>query len=120
MNTHHISWWIIMTKRRVSEAAPVQVYLGREGQERLERLTEQFETTKSEILRRGLLALERELLDPAAHPALRLIGLVSSESDDVDDAARDHDRLLTDSEEASWAPVAKSGKSAPARRRRAR
>lgn len=111
-----------MTKRHVSEAAPVQVYLGREGQERLERLTTHLDATKSEILRRGLLALEREILDPAAHPALRLIGMVSNESDGVsdEDAAREHDRVMTDSEEASWAPPAKPRSKSTARRRRAR
>jgi hypothetical protein len=111
-----------MTKRRVSEAAPVQVYLGRDGQERLERLTMHLEATKSEILRRGLMAPEREMLDPASHPALRLIGIASTESDAVgsEDAARDHDRLLTDTEEASWASSAKRGKKSAASRRRAR
>jgi hypothetical protein len=111
-----------MTKRRVSEAAPVQVYLGREGQEQLERLTAQLDTTKSEILRRGLMALERELLDPRAHPALRLIGIASTElaGADADDAARDHDRLLADSEEAAWAPAAKRGTNPRGRRSRAR
>ena len=110
-----------MTKRRVSEAAPVQVYLGREGQSRLERLTAQLDTTKSEILRRGLMALERELLDPAAHPALRLIGLASAESagGGGDDAARDHDRVLADEEEAAWA-AASRGTKTRARRRRVR
>lgn len=111
-----------MTKRRVSEAAPVQVYLGREGQDQLERLTAQLDTTKSEILRRGLMALERELLDPRAHPALRLIGIASDESASVadDDAARDHDRLLVDSEEAAWTSAAKRGTKSRARRSRAR
>jgi hypothetical protein len=111
-----------MTKRRVSEAAPVQVYLGREGQSRLERLTAQLDTTKSEILRRGLMALERELLDPAAHPALRLIGLASAESAAAgdDDAARDHDRILADEEEAAWTPSATRGTKTRPRRRRAR
>jgi hypothetical protein len=111
-----------MTKKRVSEAAPVQVYLGREGQEQLDRLTAQLDTTKSEILRRGLMALERELLDPRTHPALRLIGMASTEAADAggDDAARDHDRLLSDGEEAAWAPVAKRGTKPRATRRRAR
>src|SRR5436305_607139 len=111
-----------MTKRRVSEAAPVQVYLGPEGQLRLERLTAQLDTTKSEILRRGLMALERELLDPAAHPALRLIGLASAESvaGGGDDAARDHDRVLADEEEASWTAGSTRGTKTRARRRRAR
>ena len=112
-----------MTRRSVSEAAPVQVYLGREGQERLERLTTHLDATKSEILRRGLLALEREILDPAAHPALRLIGIASNESGagGDEDAAREHDRVLTDTEEDSWAPRTPRGKkSAAASRRRAR
>lgn len=111
-----------MTKRRVSEAAPVQVYLGREGQEQLERLTAQLDTTKSEILRRGLMALERELLDPRAHPALRLIGIASDESAGVsdDDAAREHDRLLAESEEAARTPAGKRGTKSRARRSRAR
>lgn len=111
-----------MTRRRVSEAAPVQVYLGREGQERLDRLTAQLETTKSEILRRGLMALERELLDPNAHPALRLIGIASGESAGAgdDNAARDHDRLLVDGEEAAWTPLVKRGVKSRARRPRAR
>lgn len=110
-----------MTKRRVSEAAPVQVYLGREGQSRLERLTAQLDTTKSEILRRGLMALERELLDPAAHPALRLIGIASSESAGAStaDPARDHDRVLADDEEAAWTSSTKRGPSPRSRRRRA-
>jgi hypothetical protein len=111
-----------MTKRRVSEAAPVQVYLGREGQSRLDRLTAQLDTTKSEILRRGLMALERELLDPGAHPALRLIGIASSELGRAgdDDPARDHDRVLADDEEASWTPGPKRTPNPRPRRRRAR
>ena len=106
-------------KNRVSEAAPVQVYLGRDDRDRLDRLAAHAGTTKSEILRRGLLALERDLLDPAAHPALRLIGIASSESGaDGADAAREHDRVLANSEEASW--IATSGrkpKTRPGKRR---
>lgn len=90
-------------KHRVSEAAPVQVYLARDARERLARLAAHLGTTKSEILRRGLVALERDLLDPAAHPALRLIGIAAGESTtDGVDAAREHDRMLAASEEASW------------------
>lgn len=106
-------------KNRVSEALPVQVYLGRDDRERLDRLAAYVGTTKSEILRRGLLALERDLQDPAAHPALRLIGIAVGESaTDGVDAARDHDRVLAASEDASWAtaPTRKRG-SRPAKRR---
>jgi hypothetical protein len=55
-------------------------------------------------VRRGLLALERELLSPSTHPALRLIGIADPESGGVAsmDAARDHDRAIADAEEASW------------------
>lgn len=93
-----------MGKRRVSEAAPIQVYLDRQEQGRLERLASQLETTKSEVLRRGLVALERELLDPAAHPGLRLIGLAATEVEGASphDPAREHDRLVADDEEAGW------------------
>ena len=88
--------------RGVSE--PVQVYLTPSQQARLNRLTAQLALSKSEIIRRGLEALEQQLTDPASHPALQLIGLL----DDVRvgsreiDVARDHDRYLADSEVSSW------------------
>jgi hypothetical protein len=93
-----------MTRRRVREAAPLQVYLVADERQRLERLAGQLDATKSDVIRRGLLALERELLSPSAHPALRLIGIAESEisEDDSTDAAREHDQVLTESEEASW------------------
>src|SRR5712691_6086678 len=91
-----------MKKRRVAE--PVQVYLERDDQARLERLARQLDTTKSEVLRRGLEAFERQLLDPAAHPALRLIGLAEAEREGAPklDAAMEHDRALADAEESGW------------------
>ncbi len=87
---------------RVSE--PVQVYLHRPDQDRLKRLTERLGTNKSDVLRRGLEALERQLTDPDDHPALRIIGLGASDTDPppASDPVREHDRLLTDSEVASW------------------
>ena len=80
--------------KRVRE--PVQVYLDAPEQERLERLTEEMDTTKSDILRRGLEALERELFDPKHHPALQIIGIAGVEqSQECDfDVAREHDRYL--------------------------
>ncbi len=80
--------------KRVRE--PVQVYLDAPEQERLERLTEEMDTTKSDILRRGLEALERELFDPKHHPALQIIGIAGVEqSQERDfDVAREHDRYL--------------------------
>ena len=80
--------------KRVRE--PVQVYLDAPEQERLERLTEEMDTTKSDILRRGLEALERELFDPERHPALQIIGIAGAEQGpECDfDVAREHDRYL--------------------------
>jgi hypothetical protein len=47
-------------------AEPVQVYLEPPDRERLERLTSQLEATKSDVLRRGLEALESQLRRPAS------------------------------------------------------
>ena len=84
-------------------AEPVQVYLHADDQDRLTRLTERLGTTKSDVLRRGLEALEREVRDPAAHPALKLVGLGASRGGTGGlDAARDHDAVLADGEVRSW------------------
>ena len=93
-----------MTRRRVREAVPLQVYLVADERERLERLADQLDATKSDVIRRGLLALEREMTSPASHPALRLIGIAETELANAtpSDAAREHDRLLADAEEAGW------------------
>ena len=50
--------------RRVAE--PVQVYLERPDRERLERLMSQLDATKSDVLRRGLEALESLVRRPAS------------------------------------------------------
>jgi len=91
-------------------AEPVQVYLSPPDQDRLARLTRRLETSKSDVLRKGLAALERELTDPAEHPALGVIGIGASEipSDGLD-PAREHDRVLADDEEASWTDGAEGG-----------
>jgi Arc/MetJ-type ribon-helix-helix transcriptional regulator len=87
--------------KRVGE--PAQVYLTEADRTRLEQLVTQLGLSKSDVLRRGLEALELQHLDPAAHPALRLIGLVERESGSTDlDVAREHDRALADDEETSW------------------
>ena len=90
---------------RVSE--PVQVYLHPGDQDRLKRLTYRLGTNKSDVLRRGLDALERQLTDPEDHPALRIIGLGASDADTLPaaDPAREHDPFLTDSEVTSWGPT---------------
>ena len=87
--------------KRVGE--PAQVYLTDADQARLERLTAQLGASKSDVLRRGLEALELQHMEPSAHPTLRLIGLVNDgDEPEAVDAAREHDRVLAQSEEASW------------------
>lgn len=84
-------------------AEPVQVYLHPSDRDRLARLTDKLATSKSDVLRRGLEALEREVSDPAAHPALKLVGLGASDPEASPlDAARDHDAALADAEVRSW------------------
>lgn len=88
-------------KRRVAE--PVQVYLRPSEKDRLERLTAELDTTKSDVLRRGLKALELQISDPEHHPALKIIGMVSVPDDDLGiDVAREHDEYLAATEVASW------------------
>lgn len=87
-------------KRRVAE--PVQVYLRPSEKDRLERLTAELDTTKSDVLRRGLAALELQISDPEHHPALRIIGMVSTTDDPGIDVAREHDEYLAATEIASW------------------
>ena len=83
---------------------PVQVYLDPGDQARLNRLRQDLDTSKSEVLRQGLRALERQLHDPEDHPALRIIGIAAGAPDlpgpDYD-PAREHDRFPADSEEQS-------------------
>lgn len=81
---------------------PVQVYLDKADAARLTQLTEQLGSTKSDVLRRGLEALERQIADPAEHPALRTIGIADRETATRlgYDVAREHDRYFADLEDA--------------------
>ena len=91
---------------RVSEAVPVQVYLKGYQRERLERLAERLGTTKSDVVRRGIEALERQVSDPAQHPLLRFIGLAGEGGADSDlgySVAREPDRFLADALDAEIA-----------------
>ena len=106
-----------MTKRRAREAIPIQVYLVGDERQRLDRLAGHLDASKSDVIRRGLLALERELLSPSEHPALRLIGLADSEVRGGVDAARTHDQVLTDAEEASWTSARPDSPGAKRKRR---
>jgi Arc/MetJ-type ribon-helix-helix transcriptional regulator len=92
------------TRRPPRVAEPVQVYLERPDAERLGRLASQLSASKSDVLRQGLEALERQLTDPATHPALRVIGIAGPEAPPKIgyDVAREHDRFLAESEIASW------------------
>jgi hypothetical protein len=89
-------------RRPARVAEPVQVYLDRPDQSLLEQLSSQLGSTKSDVLRRGLAALERELSDPASHPALGIIGIAGRESTASAgyDVAREHDRYFADLEDA--------------------
>ena len=91
-----------MKKRSVAE--PVQVYLAGDDRDRLTRMAGQLDTTKSAVLRQAIRALELQMADPESHPALRLIGLATRESSNAKraDAARSHDEVLADTEEAGW------------------
>ena len=93
-------------KRSARVAEPVQVYLASEDQLRLARLTSQLDATKSDVVRRGLEALERQVADPARHPALGMLGLADGSADAGPgyDVAREHDRFLAESEAAAWRP----------------
>lgn len=78
----------------------MQVYLGREDRARLERLAGQLEATKSDVLRRGLDALERQLANPDEHPVLRLIGMAGPDTAPplAYDPAVEFGRFLEDTE----------------------
>jgi Arc/MetJ-type ribon-helix-helix transcriptional regulator len=88
--------------KRVSE--PVQVYLDRGQRRRLDQLAAELGLSKSDVVRRGLEALERQLADPAEHPALRIIGIASRETTKSAkyDIAVEHDRYLAETEQKSW------------------
>jgi Arc/MetJ-type ribon-helix-helix transcriptional regulator len=93
--------------QRVSE--PVQVYLDREQRRRLDELAGELGLTKSDVVRRGLEALERQMSDPSEHPALRIIGIASGDATRAPkyDVALEHDRYLAESELKSWKPAAR-------------
>ncbi|HVZ49984.1 MAG TPA: hypothetical protein VG916_14450 [Gemmatimonadaceae bacterium] len=105
-------------KRPSRVAEPVQVYLAPGEHARLDRLTAHLDATKSDVIRRALEALEREVADPARHPVLQLVGIADDiASPDVGyDVAVEHDRFLAESEMASWTKPAKA--TTPSRHKR--
>jgi len=82
-------------------AEPVQVYLDRPDRERLERLASQLGATKSDVLRRGLEALESLVRRPASK-AQRPVALPTFSGRglqpgvDLDDTASLFDLMQTD------------------------
>lgn len=104
---------------KVSESTPIQVYLAPKQRARLDRLAEQLDTSRSDILRRGIRALEREITNPDSHPTLRLIGLSDgTEHGREYDVAAEHDRFLAESEEGTWStPRREATRPNPKRRR---
>lgn len=90
--------------RRVGE--PVQVYLQPSDRKRLDRLVEELETSKSDVLRRALEALEYQLSDPEEHPVLRIVGVAGSKVGGAAAAsvAGAHDKALAEDEINSWSP----------------
>jgi Arc/MetJ-type ribon-helix-helix transcriptional regulator len=92
-------------------AEPVQVYLRGDEKARLDRLTEELDTSKSDVLRKGLEALERQIMDPDHHPALSIIGIAGTAESGAGgrDVARDHDDDLADGEISSWASSEEPG-----------
>jgi hypothetical protein len=86
-------------------AEPVQVYLEPPDRARLERMANDLNATKSDVLRRALEALEQQLTDPQSNPDLRLIGLAAAytrRSAANSDVATGHDEFLAEQEIASW------------------
>jgi hypothetical protein len=80
------------TKRKIRIAEPVQVYLDPPDRDRLDRLTALLEATKSDVLRRGLEALDAltrrstgTRATPAPLPTFRGQGLQTGV--DLDDSA---------------------------------
>ena len=92
----------------------IQVYLRPGERDQLDRLTNLLTTSKSDVLRRGMEALERQLADPDRHPALSVIGLIPPGHDSSAgtgyDSARDHDDCLAADEIASWSPQQSKGR----------
>ena len=106
------------SRKRVAE--PVQVYLDQTDRARLDRLTRALSTTKSDVLRSALQALEGQLRRPDEHPVLGLIGIAADETVPAAgyDVAREHDRYFADLEDSRRAPRAVETKRTPRRKTR--
>ena len=99
---------------RVSETVPVQVFLGYSDRELLRRLASQLGASMSDVLRQGLAALERQLLDPKDHPALSLVGIIDDDGvEDAVDVAKSHDAFLVSAHERNTAPRARGKRGKP-------
>ena len=78
----------------VAEKKPVQVYLDRSYQSKLSLLTTRLGLSQAEVLRRGLDALVRNVIQPEDDPAMQLVGLMGDQSDSPGDLSVEHDRYL--------------------------
>lgn len=107
-----------VSRKRVAE--PVQVYLDQTDRARLDRLTRALSTTKSDVLRSALQALEGQLRRPDEHPVLGLIGIATDETVPAAgyDVAREHDRYFADLEDNRRAPRGRETKRTPRRKTR--
>lgn len=68
----------VVKSRRTAEATALDVQLDVMTGLRLERLALHLQASTADVLRLGLLALERETWAPVSHPALRLPGAEAS------------------------------------------
>lgn len=77
------------------------MYLDQADRTRLDRLTRSLNTTKSDVLRSALQALERQVRHPDEHPALALIAIASRETVPPVgySVAREHDRYFAEVED---------------------
>ena len=78
----------------VAEKKPVQVYLDRSYQSKLSLLTTRLGLSQAEVLRRGLDALMRNVIQPENDPAIQLIGLMGDQSGSPGDLSVEHDSYL--------------------------
>ena len=75
----------------VAKKKPVQVYLDRSYQAKLTLLATRLGISQAEVLRRGLDALVRNMVQPEDDPAMQLVGLMGDQSDSPGDLSIEHD-----------------------------
>jgi len=81
-------------RKPTSVREPVQVYLGQDDRDLLNRLVAETGLTKAEILRQGMRSFARE--QGGASPMLRFIA-ESAQGEWPEAVAKEHDEILADS-----------------------